>query len=519
MGNVKRNILIVGAGRAGSALIRTLKEDPSVHIAGVVDKDDKAAGVAVARQLKIPVANIWKDFLKNGSLDEIINATGNEDVHKALLKEKSPKTVLLDSSVAKTLWFFAKEHETVERKIQEAKEEVEAHEWGVRKTNEAIKRLYKELEEKNKELQALDRLKSDFISTVSHELRTPLAIIKEALSLIQDGVLGGVNEKQGKVLATATDSVDRLSRLITGLLDISKIEAGNIEIERSLVSLTQIAKQVTSLFELTAKDKGLDLRLKTPGTGINVYADHDKIVQVFTNLIGNSIKFTEKGYIEVSVEERPEEIECSVTDTGKGVSKEDIPKMFVKFQQIDRVHGDGEKGTGLGLSIAKSIVELHGGDIRAESEPGKGTKFIFTLPKYTEKKFLEEYIDKNFKTAQKTNTRMSLMKISIADTDKLGGSVSEEKLYAVLKGIEGILKNDFAHPGGAVLKDLRECIAVLPDSDKQKALTAGGRLKQAVDDYLVREKLADKVHLKFECLTYPDDVKDAEELVQKIMKK
>lgn len=512
------HILIVGAGRAGTALIKIFKDDPTLHIVGVVDLDSKAPGLGLARKLNIPTAGHWSELIKDHTIHEVINATGNNEVHAALLQEKPADAALASDVTAKMLWYLAKEYETVEQKIKEAKEDVEAHEWGVKKTNEAIKTLYKELEEKNKELQELDKLKSDFVSTVSHELRTPLAITKEGITLIQDGVLGPVNEKQDKVLATAKDSIDRLARLITSLLDISRIEAGRIEIKKSLISVTKMAKQVVSFFESKANDKGLEMRTNIPETGIDAYADSDKIIQVFTNLVGNALKFTEEGYIEIAVAEKDDEIECSVTDTGRGVAKEDISKMFVKFQQIDRVHGDGEKGTGLGLSIAKSIIEMHEGRIWVESEKGQGTKFIFTLPKYADELLFREYVNKGVEEAKKNNAKMSLMVVSIDNIAKARELFPDEKIYTILKGVEGVLKDSLDHSGGAALKDSHECIVILPNSSKQTVLSAEGRLKQAVDDYLVREKLADKMKLKFGCATYPDDASNSEGLIKQALR-
>jgi signal transduction histidine kinase len=512
------NVLIVGAGRAGTALIKMFQGDETVRVVGVIDKDEKAVGIKLARELKIPTADQWKELIKDGSLDEIINVTGSSDVQADLLKEKPDQVCLGGRLMAKAIWFLAKEYEIVEQKIQEAKEDVEAHEWGVQKTNEAIKTLYAELEEKNKELQELDRLKSDFISTVSHELRTPLAITKEGIALIQDGVLGHVNEKQAKVLTTAKDSIDRLSRLITSLLDISKIEAGYGDINKSLISVTKTAQQVALLFESKANDKGVALRVKLPGTGVDAYADQDKIIQVFTNLVGNAIKFTEKGYIEISVVETEDTIECGVEDTGKGVSKADIPKMFVKFQQIDRVHGDGEKGTGLGLSIAKSIIEAHEGRMWAESEIDKGTKIIFTLPKYTGEMLMKEYVNQGLEEAKKTNAKMSLMVVRVDPANKTKELLSEEEIYSVLKGVEDEVKNSLDRARGAALRDSRECIVIIPNSSMQSVLSAEGRLKQAVDDYLTREKLTDKVALRFGCATYPDEAATAEDLIKHALK-
>lgn len=512
-------LLIVGAGRAGCALIKMFQGRPEVSVIGVIDKDDKAPGIALAKEAGIPVAPDWEQLIKQEGLNEVINATGSEDVHLVLQKAKGPKTVLATPATAKSLWYFAKEYAVVEQKIQEAKEDVEAHEWGVKKTNEAIKTLYAELEEKNKELQELDRLKSDFISTVSHELRTPLAITKEGITLIQDGILGHVNEKQAKVLGTARDSIDRLSRLIASLLDISKIEAGRGEIKKSMINVTKLVQQVVSFFEAKAADKGLALKINMPKTGVEAYADNDKIIQVFTNLIGNALKFTERGHIEVSVNENEDEIECCVADTGVGVAKKDMPKMFVKFQQINRVHGDGEKGTGLGLSIAKSIVEMHEGRIWAESEEHQGTKIFFTLPKYSQEILLQEYVNAGLQEAQMTNTKMSLMVVTIDNADKIKAMYPEEKIYSILKGVEGVLKDSLDHSGGAALKDSYECIVILPNSNKQNVLVAEGRLKQAVDDYLMHEKLTDKIKLKFGCATFPDEAATGEELIKIALKK
>ena len=112
-----------------------------------------------------------------------------------------------------------------------------------------------------------------------------------------------------------------------------------------------------------------------------MYADKDRIIQVFTNLVGNALKFTKQGRIEISVVDRTDVVECGVYDTGPGITKEDLPLIFSKFQQFSRIAGSGEKGTGLGLSITKGIIELHKGKIWVESEVGQGSKFTFTLPK------------------------------------------------------------------------------------------------------------------------------------------
>ncbi len=240
----------------------------------------------------------------------------------------------------------------------------------------------KKAEKAEKELRKLDQLKRDFISTVSHELRTPLAITKEGISLVLDKIPGKINEQQEKILSTARSNIDRLARIIDELLDVSKIEAGKVELKRGLVDLCGLIRKTASSFELNLKEKNLDLKINVPEKQIKAFVDPDKLIQVFINLIGNALKFTDRGSIEISLQEKEKEIECVVADTGLGISEEDLPKVFGRFEQFGRLPGPGEKGTGLGLAINKGIIELHGGKIRVESKLGQGSKFSFILPKF-----------------------------------------------------------------------------------------------------------------------------------------
>ncbi len=245
-----------------------------------------------------------------------------------------------------------------------------------------IKEYQRDLENKNKELEKIDQLKTDFVSIVSHELRTPLSITKEGISLVLDGVAGEISPKQNKILTTSKNNIDRLARIINDLLDISRIESGKAELKIKSVDIRALINSVVASFTFKAKEKGLELIAELPQKeGLNLHIDEDKIVQVFTNLIDNALKFTEKGSVAVSMIEKERKMEFTVSDTGKGITKEDMPKVFSKFVQFGRTTGTGAKGTGLGLSIAKGLVELHGGKIWVESEAGRGSKFIFTLPK------------------------------------------------------------------------------------------------------------------------------------------
>jgi len=269
----------------------------------------------------------------------------------------------------------------LKEEIEKLKKEASNREWGIKKTNEGIKLLYKELEQKNRELQQLDRMKSEFVSTVSHELRTPMAIIKESLSQILEGILGDVPDPQRRLLNMALNNINRLARIINNLLDISKIEAGETVVKREDFDITAAAREVIESFAAHVNPKGLELDLKAPDQPLIINADRDKIIQVFTNLIGNAVKFTAQGGITLTLEDKGETMQAAVVDTGTGISESDLPKVFGKFQQFGRKDGPGDKGTGLGLAISKGIVELHKGSIWVESKLNEGTKFVFILPK------------------------------------------------------------------------------------------------------------------------------------------
>ncbi len=231
------------------------------------------------------------------------------------------------------------------------------------------------------ERKRVEKLKDEFIGTVSHEIRTPLSITKEGVNLVLDKVPGPINEQQARILTIAKNNIDRLSRIVNSLLDISKIESGKTGVKWEAFDIITVIRQVISSFELKIQEKGLALRADLPKAGLIIHADTDSITQVLTNLIGNALKFTDIGFIDVAAKDKGANIEISVSDTGIGIAEENIPKLFEKFQQFGRVSGPGEKGTGLGLAIAKGIVLMHKGRIWAESDPGKWTKITFTIPK------------------------------------------------------------------------------------------------------------------------------------------
>ena len=231
-------------------------------------------------------------------------------------------------------------------------------------------------------LQELDQLKDDFVNSVSHELRSPLSAIEGYIDYLQEGLrLQIPKDKQEKALRIMKDSSVRLSNFITSILDLAKIKAKRMEVNNATFDIRAAAREIVELFEPKAKEQGVTLKCEFEQKLPKVFADVGKIKQVFTNLISNALKFTkEGGVITVFCQEDSDEgfLRCGVSDTGVGMSKEDAKKVFGKFYQVKRK--EKTKGTGLGLAIVKGIVDLHKGKIWCESEVGKGTAFIFTIP-------------------------------------------------------------------------------------------------------------------------------------------
>ena len=235
-----------------------------------------------------------------------------------------------------------------------------------------------ELEEINAQLKELDRMKSDFVANVAHELKTPLTIIKGNLDNIGQGFAGEVQPKQKEILGDVFNVINRLSRLINDLLDLSKIESGKMELNKESLDIVALADEIVKTFETLAGAKNVGLVKEFPGNALNVNADKDKLTQVFINLMGNAIKFTDKGSVTVRIIDMQGEVEVEIQDTGPGIPQDQADKIFDKFV---RVIAEKKEGTGLGLPIARDIIVLHKGRIRIESEAGKGSKFIFILPK------------------------------------------------------------------------------------------------------------------------------------------
>ena len=250
----------------------------------------------------------------------------------------------------------------------------------VEKKTDDLKRSNMELASANTRLLELDRLKSEFVSMVSHELKTPLTSIKISADVLKS--LSGSEKDirtRDEMLAIIDRNIGRQKRLVSDLLDISRIETGNLKLSLEPVDLYDIIRESVESMRKIAEEVGIPIHLDLQGESPRITGDPDRLVQVFVNLIGNALKFTKEGEIRIWARMVNGHPEIRVSDTGIGIPPEELDMIFDKFHQVDSGLTREVGGTGLGLAICKGIIEGHGGSIMAESEVGKGSMFVIVL--------------------------------------------------------------------------------------------------------------------------------------------
>ncbi len=237
-------------------------------------------------------------------------------------------------------------------------------------------------EKELKDLEKLNRSKSDFIAAVSHELRTPLAIVKQLVLLLYDETAGPINDQQREILVKSRHNIDRLKNMIDNLLQLSTLERDTLNLHYSLVNLNALFKDSQNYFKNKAQEKNVKLTYALPKEDVCIFVDSERILQVITNVINNAIKFTpESKGIKIEVKTIGADVRICINDTGIGIKESDLPYIFEKFVQVSR-NSEAKKGVGMGLPIVKELIEKHKGKIWVESKFGVGTKFYFTLPHF-----------------------------------------------------------------------------------------------------------------------------------------
>lgn len=251
----------------------------------------------------------------------------------------------------------------------------------VNKSHDEFGQLASSFNEMAGQLQGLDQAKDEFLALASHELRTPMTAIKGLVSMIMQGDYGPLPKKMDKPFTNISTSTDRQIHLINDLLNVSRLQTGKVEFTLTTFSIEQVMKEIIESLQPIARQKGIKLTVANAPT-VAIHADSNWVKQVLNNLIGNALKFTDKGKVSLSYNVESDRVLIIVKDTGMGVGKEDQKKLFRKFQQLSTDISGKPTGSGLGLYISREIARKMGGDVWVEkSDSGQGSVFIFSIPK------------------------------------------------------------------------------------------------------------------------------------------
>ncbi len=369
---------------------------------------------------------------------------------------------------------------------------------------------WRKLEEANRRLVKLSVLKDEFVANVSHELRTPLTAIKEGVGLLLDEALGPVTDEQKDFLQIMDQSIDRLTELISNMLDISKIEAGRLRLIRRRVDLANLVESTLKSYQAIAGKRKVVAKIEELSP---VFVDSNRVLQVLGNLFSNAVKFTrDDGSIMFTVKRQEGQALLCVADDGVGIAKEDIPKLFQKFSQVGQ--GEGKpRGTGLGLALCKELIELHNGVIWVDSVSGQGSQFYFTLPFYSAELALQGSFDEHVMLAKREggdSVGMIALKVDRAEPQMVGHPLQPEELQNISEAVRKHL-----HRGDVVLPMDPEWVIVLAVADADGIQAILERLQKTLPATLASTMPTLALQLGFGSALYPFDGADAEAVFAK----
>ena len=357
----------------------------------------------------------------------------------------------------------------------------------------------------------IDRMKSEFVAILSHELRTPLAISKEASVQLLDGLAGPITPKQRRLLNMTKDNMERLNRMIDNLFDMSRAQKKRLRLHYSLINLNDLINSSAEFFKKIARQKNINLKYALPKEKINIFIDAERINQVISNLISNAIKFTEQnGEITVEIKILEDKIRVGVIDTGIGIDKRDLSRLFTRFARLPSMANVAGKGLGLGLYIAKELIEKHGGEIWAESSLGVGSRFYFVLPRSYTIKILDKRNRDKINQLLSKSTTVYLINVSIVNFSEFQRvlHVKAERLCRDLKDIvNGCLKEsslpEISKPPIA-LQDPHYgiCSIIFSEVTESEVNKFCNLVKDRVKQYFLKDK-AENVFINVGILHYP----------------
>ncbi|MGG3886824.1 sensor histidine kinase [Brevibacillus panacihumi] len=294
--------------------------------------------------------------------------------------------VLLSTAMVSYLsWSISRPLRTIERTAAEIgrgnyAERVQVHTSDeINDLAQTINTMAEKLEKVEQERHHLEQVRNDFLANVSHELRTPLTAVQGFLEALQDGLVEEEEARQ-KYYAVMYSETMQINRLVDDLMDLMKLENNEVTLAKFPVDVKELLGKIAFSFHPEAEEKGIRLEVDVPDELPKIYADRDRVAQIIKNLVKNALKFTEEGEIRLSATAEEQYVRIRVTDTGVGISADDLNRIWERFFKVDRGRSKKNKGTGLGLAIVKELVELHDGKCSVESVPGEGSTFTVWLP-------------------------------------------------------------------------------------------------------------------------------------------